>query len=360
MNFPRSTGLTELAVAVGDVVDTAGNLPVLLDDPRKVWFVERGALDVFLVEYVAGEPASQWRHVLRAEPGHLVFGVGDVGEPLVAVGKGVLGSRLRCLCLTDLENGVDGDELAAQVEAWVSEFAAMVARQVEPRPAAGVLLVAGEAMDCEAGDVLSARPGTVVWSSAVGQAYLGTEEPLPVGEGLIPLTSDAWLTLAESTTATGFSTCDLNEEGRLLPALAEFHRLAMGAERLNRMLLLADQSNEQATRAARRHSDEVQARESLFGVLGKAGQVPVENDSLLLAALQIVGAHEGVTFRSPRLHRAPDGDWSMRQILDASGSPFPEGETVGGRWLVARRQWGHAGVRAGRWWSGCADSWTNR
>ena len=46
--------LTALATALGEPVVSAGNRPIQLDDPQSVWFVERGALDVFLLDNIIG------------------------------------------------------------------------------------------------------------------------------------------------------------------------------------------------------------------------------------------------------------------------------------------------------------------
>ena len=202
-----------MSAAIGDPFVSAGNQPVRLDDPQTVWFVERGALDVFLVEYRDGEPVSSSRHLLRAAAGRLLFGVGEGSVPLVLVGKGVPGCILHRMRLEALQQQAASDGLAVQVDAWVSEFAAMVARQIWLRPRIDTLLEARETIDAEGGCVLSTRTGRVVWAAAAGAAYLGTEELEPGGTGLIPLTSDSWLTLPGPACVTGVSSQELNEEG---------------------------------------------------------------------------------------------------------------------------------------------------
>ena len=49
---------------------------------------------------------------------------------------------------------------------------------------------------------------------------------------MIPLTRTAWLTLLDEATLSGKSTETLAEQGKLLPALASFHSVALGMERL--------------------------------------------------------------------------------------------------------------------------------
>ena len=315
-----------MAVSLGDPVASAGNLPINLDDPRVGWFVEHGALDVFLVEYQDGQPVSSAKHLLRAETGRLVFGVGEDGPPLVAVAKGLPGSKLRRVGLDQLVRHDVGDDLAEQVDAWVSEFSATVASQIEPRPKLDLVLdPAKQEQDLEAdvGSVLSTRPGAVLWASAeYSAAYLGTEEPDPGGTGLVPLTSETWLTLPNKGPArvTGVSSRLLSRRGMLLRALDEFHRLALGAEQLNRRLFLADEANEQTAQAAHRRMDEEQARLSLFNVLGPPRPLVQVGGSSLMETLGLIGQHEGIVFRPPSGRRVLVGEEpSLQDVLNTSG-----------------------------------------
>ena len=100
-----------MAVSLGEPFPSAGNLPIHLDDPEVGWFVEHGALDVFLIEYQDGQPVSNAKHLLRAGVGRLVFGMGEDGPPLVAVAKGLPGSKLRRVVFDELVKHEVGDDL---------------------------------------------------------------------------------------------------------------------------------------------------------------------------------------------------------------------------------------------------------
>lgn len=313
--------LARLANTLGEPVASAGNRPIRLNDRESVWFIEHGALDVFLVEYRDGKPVSSARHLLRAESGRLVFGMDEDGTQMAVVAKGVPGSILRHMRLEEVWQKAEGDAFVDQVDAWVTDFALGVASQISPKPRVNALLESGESVDAEAGRVLSTRSGRVIWSGARGAEYLGTEEPEPGGTGLIPVTSDSWLTMTEPGRVEGLSSRELGEDGRLLPALAEFHRLALGAERLNRMLLLADDLNNRTARTGQRIRDEAQAKEGLFNVLGQPGAASDgETGSTLMAALAIVGKREGIDFRKPAAARkSDDGNGiALQDVLNAS------------------------------------------
>ena len=324
----KSHGLAALAVLLGESVVGAGNRPIVLDDPEIVWFVEQGALDVFLMEYRDGEPASSNKHLLRAGEGRLAFGVAPNGTQLVTIAKGLPGSKLRRLRLEDLQQLDIAEELADQVDNWLLEFASTVARQIDPRPYPTLLLDPKSpegTLDAETGQVLSSRSGGVVWVAAQqSAAYLDTEEPDRDGTGLVPLTMDTWITMLSPARVTGASSRALSGDGRLLAALSEFHRLVLGAEAINRRLLLADEANEQAARTVLRRMDRERARQGLLNVLGpprsQEGCQVAENGSSLMGALMAIGEREGITFRTASLRRRAGGDEpGLQDILDSSG-----------------------------------------
>ena len=314
----------ELAVSQGKLFASAGNLPIRLEDPASAWYVEHGAVDLFLVEYRNGQPVSSAKHLLRAERGRLAFGLGEHGN-MVAVAKGLPGSRLRRLGLDDLIRCDVGDDLAYQVDAWVSEITAAVASQIDPRPKMDQLFDLAnpqETLPAGPGNVLSVRPGGVLWALAGSYgAYLGTEEPEPAGTGLVPLSSDSWLTILKGpANISAISSSYLINRGILLQALGEFHRLVLGAEQLNRQLVLADEANEQTAQAAYRRRDMEQATESLFSILTPGRPAVRRGDSTLMTALGMIGQHEGIAFQPPSLRRIPAGEEpSLQDVLNASG-----------------------------------------
>ncbi len=320
------SGLAAAAVACGEIVEVGGNEPVRLDDPQVGWFVGRGGLDVFLVEDADGRAVSSPSHVLRVGPGRLAFGLNETPTPLAAVAKALPESRLYRVPLSELLDRADGDDVAGRVDAWVSEFAAAVARRIEPRPRPDTLLEAAVRWRSEsaaAGGVVSVRSGGVAWIAAENEtaiAYLGTERPSGAGPGLVPLTSETWMTLHSPTRIESVPSRDLHRDGRLLAAVAEFHSLALAAEHFNRLLLLADEVNEQTARASHRRLDEELARRSLFNILNPARPTAEQAGSDLLAALRLVGEHEGIQFRPAHRRRIPsDAGPALPDILEASG-----------------------------------------
>ena len=314
--------IAELAVSLGDPPG-GGDTLFRLGDKDVAWFVERGRVDVFLVEYRDGAVVSSFKHLLRAGPGRLVFGVGEADgrEILTAVAKVLPGTALRRVRPDALLQRGAGNEVAEQIDAWIAAFSVAVARDVELCPRPEKLLGRGEEVEAGSGCVLAANRG-LVWATAVGAEtveFIGADHALPAGEVAIPLTLESWIRLDAPARLTGRSSRDLHSANRLLPALAEFHRLALDAERFNRRLALVDEANLQVSRVRHRRQEAVSARRELFAVL--AGGLPAaETGEALRTALKSIGTHEGIDLRFTGDRGASDTVVSsLQDILHASG-----------------------------------------
>ena len=315
--------LAELAASLGDPPG-AGDPLLRLAGEGLAWFVERGGVDVFLVECRDGAVVSSFKHLLRAGPGRLVFGVGEAdgeAETLAAVARRLPGTALRRVRLDALVERGAGDDLADQVDAWISAISAAVARDVELCPHPDRLLGLGEEVAAGSNSVLAARKG-LVWVAAAGLdtvEFIGAGQVLPTGAAAIPVTLESWIRLDAPARLAGRSSRDLQAARELLPALAGFHRLALDAEWFNRRLLLVDEANLQVSRASRRRRDAARARRELLGVLAR--DVPAtDGGEVLHAALEAIGRHEGIDFRFPDDGGASrDAASPLHDILDASG-----------------------------------------
>ena len=130
--------LTALAVSLGKPFRSAANAPVSLSDPTVAWFVEDGAIDVFLVELSGEKVSSSFKHVLRAPAGRLLFSFpADESEDdaaMAAIGKGLPGCRLRMLMVDTLLSGGVVDEVAEQLDEWVRDVLAALGSGVESHP----------------------------------------------------------------------------------------------------------------------------------------------------------------------------------------------------------------------------------
>ncbi len=116
------------------------------------------------------------------------------------------------------------------------------------------------------------------------------------------------------------TSADLAADGRLLEALDDFHRFALSAEQLNRMLARADAVNEQTAREALRRRDAESAAAGLSRIHERHPTQDVHGASTLMSALALIGKRQGIDFRAPvRPGDMGDAEPSLADVVRASG-----------------------------------------
>ena len=299
--------LRKIALAKGEAFAGGGNRPIRLDDPDEAWYVAEGAVDLFVAQRTDDDSEADFKQLLRRQAGELLFGIApQEGATSTFVAKGLPGSELRRLPLGALAEPAAAPELVEQVDSWVAGIAATIARGVEPRPRSDISAAsADEVLEVAGESVLTTRSG-VAWARTTEGSIAFLDDGEPSDEGFVPLTPDAWGRVYGPAKVALTRSGALHDEGRLLPALAEFHRVATAAYELHQRLLLVDMANMQRTQAQFRHQSEARARANLFDVLS-SGPAPLADDrSALAAALELVGGHESISFRMPA--RPPTSD----------------------------------------------------
>ncbi len=325
MSTPERRSLAGLAAESGITVPCAGNLPLDMDDPQFAWFIDKGAVDLFLVEHLDGIEQSAPQHLLRAGPGRLLPGVAPQAghTTLCLIAKGLPGTVLRRLPITSLA-AVRSAELGEQVDAWIMDVSAMLSRDALPLPRPDVLVEPGQASTARDGKLSTQRE--VVWVSDLTPGaglFMSLIAPVErkdaAATSIVPLTPVSWLTLMEPVQLSARSSETLAEESLLLPALANFHAMAFSLERLNRRLAVVDQANLERARATNRRTDEEGARRRLFNLYGLLeSEVAGGSDSALLNVLRIIGRYEGIDFKWPAKTNTSDAATTFSDVLDAS------------------------------------------
>ncbi|MDE0174107.1 MAG: ATP-binding cassette domain-containing protein, partial [Defluviicoccus sp.] len=310
----------------------AGNLPVKLDDPDSVWFIDRGAVNLFMVEFRDGREQAAPQHMLRREAGWLLPGVapderGDDEESTLSLtAKGLPGTVLKRLPASLLSE-IRPEELAEQTDTWLNAITGTLSRFASRLPRPTALAEPGMSLTLAPG-TLSVRRG-VVWVSEPprgASVFMDIVDPAELAAAggpdgaVLPLTRTSWLTLFDDAALSGTSTEALARRGALLPALASFHALAFALERLNRRLAVVDDANLERARTASRRTAERAARHRLMNIY----DLPLDRDAgvedtALADALKIVGRHEGIDFSIPARTELSDSPIGLVDVLDASG-----------------------------------------
>ncbi|MDE0344422.1 MAG: ATP-binding cassette domain-containing protein, partial [Boseongicola sp.] len=231
--------------------------------------------------------------------------------------------RLPALSLSE----VHPSELAGQVDTWLTAITDTLSRFAGRISRPTALAEPGQSKTYAKG-TLSVRRG-VVWVSAPQQgagAYMDMVDRAEIddagrtGEVAIPLTRTSWFTLFDAATLSGQSSEALARQGTLLPALATFHKVAFGLERVNRRLAVVDDANLERALTRSRRTAETAARQKLFNIY----DLPFDGDSgaegtALADALQIIGRREGIEFKIPARRDPSATPVGLVDILDASG-----------------------------------------
>ena len=322
--------LAELAARIGEDVPCAGNLPVNLDDPDSVWFIDSGSVNLFLVEFQDGVEQAAPQHLVSREAGSLLPGVEpdaqDDDTTLSIIAKGSPGTLLKRIPASSLSQ-IQPPDLAEQFDAWLVEITDTLSRYVSRQPRPTALAEAGRVRTytpC----ILSVRRG-VVWVSQPqhgASLFMDMIDPTErsatenANEAAIPLTHASWLSLAEEATFTEVSTESLVQQEMFLPSLAAFHKIAFTLERLNRQLAVVDDANLERARTTSRRTAEKAARQRLFNIydlpIDRAERV---DDQVLGDALEIVGKHQGIKFNIPSRSGTAETPVTLVDVLDASG-----------------------------------------
>lgn len=328
MTAPERLTLAQTAAEWGATVPCAGNLPVDIGDPEFAWFIESGAVDLFLVERQGEVEQSAPQHMMRASAGRLLPGTSPQEDvtSLGVIAKGLPGTTLRRLPVSRL-SAIRSAELAEQVDAWLVDISAMLVRDVTHSPRTDALLATGEAPTTRNG-TLAVRRG-VIWLTGLqphAGLFMGLIDPAQSGTGAsgsaLPLTPATWFSLTREVRVATASSAELAERELLLPAVWAFNRVAFSLERLNRQLAVVDQANLARARVLGRRSDEEDARRRLFdlyGVLDGDEGAKEQDVSALYDALRVIGRHEGITFRGPASTGGSDPETALAKLLRASG-----------------------------------------
>lgn len=316
--------LLELALACGEQFIGGGNRPIRLSDPDTLWFVVQGSVDVFATRLREDGVPTDFKHLLRAGPGRLLFNAPDEEAPSVLVAKGLPDSELRRVPLDALATAGLQAEIVEKANKWVGDLSESIASDVTFRPQTDLELPPDGADEVAGGATIAVQYGvTWAYSDDGEMHYLGTEE-LDQSKSLpVPITAYGWVVQGRTAPVAAISTTDLHREGRLFAALAEFNCLALRADQTNRALLLADVSNLQTASARYRRRSAQRARRNLLSVL--SGELPAEDDSGLLRVLERIGRHEGIFFRaSTQAQRqvSTGEEPTVEDILNVSGVRF--------------------------------------
>lgn len=310
----QSPGLEALVCKGGadeaELIDVAGNRPLMLHGCDQVWLVHTGKVDIFAIRMAEGRPMGPQRHLFRAERGGLLFGIDPElsGGGMGLVARGSPGTRLLNLTLSQVrELVIEPASRAAATEAldgWVTGLALGLAR--EERPQAYVLLEPGETALTDQ-DIAIPREGVLWIKPLAGRAHvLGqVEVAFPAGGDYLPTSRDVWIQASGPTTLYAIPTEAWLRHDRAWHSLAAYHQAVLQCLRLVAEHEAQDERIQLDRKAATQRIVVQQAWAQLGGLLAPDAS---QTDPLLtgseadplLATCSLVGIAAGIELRAPR------------------------------------------------------------
>lgn len=320
---PRLRELLDAA----ECMQVAGNTPFLLDRDDTCWWLERGCIELFVVDTRDGQPHGARRHFTTVETGALLFGLaGDAMESaLLAVPHvDTLVRRIARDRLHDLGPEAAGD-LAGPIDHWIQAVCGGLARCASPGPVIQQAVRVDAAVHVPAHHRVASASG-ITWVELPRDTvlYLGTQE-LPAGTGpcLLPLSTETWAQSSVALELRGSDTLRLLSEDRLREGLDTLHAVLMPAVRLNLMLASVDEHHRLRRRTDSAARDWQRGIGELRGVLDRKHAGEIRHDDgmpPLMQALRAVGDVEGFAVRLPaRRAGASESSLDLGGIVRASG-----------------------------------------
>jgi NHLM bacteriocin system ABC transporter ATP-binding protein len=215
-----------------DALMTAATALFPIHDPQKVWLVESGDVDLFLIQIRDGEAAGARHHLLRIGQGKAIFGAGlPPASSLQLLAAPTPDSRITVMPLSRLKERLasqkEGDHGAALLEDWIFALSRVAAGKAWPKTYE--FLEPGRTRTVKEARSVLPREG-VVWVEILeGSArFLGKKEVSSgAGRALFPISASAWLEAGDRSTISAIGTAALLERDSLWEGLQAFHAVAL-------------------------------------------------------------------------------------------------------------------------------------
>jgi ATP-binding cassette subfamily C protein len=291
-----------------------------LDDARRAWQVDGGAVDVFLAARAGGAR----HHVYRIE----------AGQPLLELDAARFDSAWGLLAVPTpgavLREAAEPQ--AASIEAWIAATARGM--RLQPPPQAARLLEAGVPVELAAGNVFSPSERLLFVRLESGEAALLGDPQARIGTAPMPLRGEVW--------GQALSPCRLIALDAASAAVRpDFHQglhawhLAVAQLALARAVAARDGEAARMKRQAEIAGSFMDSALALLSGLmrGGAEQAPgTPSADPLLAACEAIGARNGIRFVTPP--RAVVKTRAVEALADAAGVRY--------RQVALRGQWWRA------------------
>lgn len=292
----------------GEEVQTGAQRPFFLDDAESMWVVLEGNVEVFSAWVTPEGNAIDRRHVLSAQAGDIVVGMGrpEAGG-IVLLGVATPGSVLRRVPYLRLRTlaavPAHSHRAARLLDHWLSALCEGVVGHTRAGNARE--LAPGKQEVLAVGGCVMAGQGVVWAKHQAGASHLMGDPEFPVisGEDPFPLAGRLWLEAKDPVRLAGIDTLSYLLQDFSLTALDRFHHVILQCIALMRRRERDAELARLRDKAEANRSAVATAIERLSGVMTEQREEPrpEKGEQPLLAVCRLLCQHLGV--KAPVLPR---------------------------------------------------------
>lgn len=291
-------------------VNVSGNQPLWLDDPKSVWIISAGKVDVFAVQMQDGRDVGSRQWLFRAETGQALFGLESqpscLGTALLV--SGTPGTTLVQIARARLQelagNERRGQDVVRFVDDWVLELTGALSDTFLPRDYEE--LTPDQEVELPPHRVAFPTKGYLwVRHNEGNSRFIGIPSlPPKVARAYLPVSRHTWLETTEASRLHAITTENFMAQDSAWSGLDHFHALV-----LERVCAEATRLHEQEARRlqAKADSDQAVVERALVRLSSpfqpeRSAALPVEEEALadpLWVACAWVGHALGITVCRP-------------------------------------------------------------
>ena len=314
----------------GRSYETGAYQSFLMDDPARVFFVQKGGIDIFAPELDGDEAIDRRPFVAHIPAGGMAFGSARFAHPeLPEHSYALLAVPSRdAVIIAGEREGLSEDkfDLAATVwlDEWIVRLAEFVARgSYTPRTVK--LLEADPNVPYAAGEMLSAQHSDVIWTMADAPLrFLGREDmQVPPGDPALPLSERIWVGLDADAAVSSAYTPTLLIKDELWPAFDRFSTRVLEYAYHAILDSTASRGERYRRATAARRATRGDALRHLDRVLSTDTMLAVEERSAtpMRSVFRLVAAAQRIELELPGETTEPeDPDEALEALLCATGA----------------------------------------
>ena len=314
----------------GRSYETGAYQSFLMDDPARVFYVQKGGIDIFAPELDGDEAIERRPFVAHVPAGSMAFGSRRFAHPdLPGHSYSLLAVPSRdAVIIAGEREGLSADKFDLEATVWVDEWITRLAGFVSRgtyTPRNVKLLEAEPKVAYAAGEMLSAQHSDVIWAVADAPLRFLDREDMPVapGDPALPLSERIWAGVGADAAVSSVYTPTLLVKDELWPAFDRFsarvleyayHAILEATAAHGERYQRATQARRATRAGALRHLDQVLSPETLL-------EVEEHSVTPMRSVVRLVAAAQRIELELPTAdHESAEHDAALDTLLSATGA----------------------------------------